>query len=82
MPSKYIGSGLGEFKDELNGQWIVEGYFGRAGCYGYLTSDNKTTVKIVGMKRGIVPFDQFKPRRQSGRPEHLRCSSLTLIDEE
>jgi hypothetical protein len=72
IESKYVGNFLGGLKDELDGGWITEGYFGRPGCYAYkafISNDPENeieVVKIVGMKRKIVPFDEFKEAYLNG----------------
>jgi len=42
-----VGTQLGQFKDELNGDFITEAFFIKPKCYGFETNSGASTHKVV-----------------------------------
>jgi hypothetical protein len=57
LPPALVGSELGQFKDELNGDIIIEAYFLGDKFYGYKTN---STVKVVVAGLPTIKVDNKK----------------------
>ena len=63
-PVKF-GSALGEWTDELKGEWIIELIIGGAKSYAYVTNKGKTVIKQKGItldraNSSLVNFETMK----------------------
>ena len=72
LPSELIGNGLGQFKDELNGDIITEAVFLRNKCYGYITNTGKSKVVIAGFPRGDVSYNELMDVYNGGSVTSIR----------
>ena len=65
LPTELVGSDLGLFKDELDGNKIIKGYFLGIKRYGYIIKDPKTNQLIEksvfsGVTRNSITFNEIE----------------------
>lgn len=59
LPDSMIGTGLGQFKDELHGAVITKALFLAPKVYGYKKSDLEDKVVIAGVKPNTVTYEEL-----------------------
>lgn len=59
LPDHFIGSELGQMKDELNGEVIKEAYFFGIKKYGYIDYNNKVKTVFSGIPRNSLTWDDI-----------------------
>lgn len=60
LPEELIGSELGLFKDELEGDFISKAYFLGIKKYGYITNSGKVCTIFSGVKRNSLTFEEVE----------------------
>ena len=60
LPLDMVGSDLGLFKDELEGDFINKAYFLGIKKYGYITNTGKVFTVFSGVKRNSLTFEEVE----------------------